>query len=186
MEQWKPVERFIGYYEVSTQGRVRSLTRKEWTKHSKTGCPVRRLRRGRILSPNKLPLGYYQIRLYKIGVSTTYLIHRLVAEAFIPNPNSLPEVNHLDGDPSNNHIKNLEWCTRRENSLHSTKVLEKNRGEGCGTSKLSESQVLEIARLLGLAKYTLQEIGDMFNVTNHTIFRIKHGHNWSWLTGIKQ
>jgi len=62
--------------------------------------------------------GYQQVNVYKKGKQKTYLIHRLVALKYIPNPNNLPEVNHIDGDKLNNHYKNLEWCTRPANIQH--------------------------------------------------------------------
>lgn len=182
-EIWSPIKGYESLYEVSTQGRVRSLPREEVTLHSRTGRPVKRRRRGRIRKPNKIPAGYLQVCLYKNGVGVQHLIHRLVCQAFIPNPNDLPEVNHKDGDKYHCHVDNLEWSTRVHNSLHSTRTLRKNIGENNAASKLTQKEVTEIVELLELNRYTLQEIGDKYKVTPHAIYRIKHGHNWSWLTG---
>lgn len=62
--------------------------------------------------------GYVRVRLQKNGERHNYALHRLVAETFIPNPNQYPEVNHIDGNKLNNHVSNLEWCTRSQNMKH--------------------------------------------------------------------
>ena len=62
--------------------------------------------------------GYFQVKLFKDGVRKYYIVHRLVAKTFVPNPDNKPEVNHIDGNKQNNHASNLEWVTSRENQLH--------------------------------------------------------------------
>ena len=99
---------------------------------------------------------------------------------FISNPENKKEVNHLDGNPTNNNVDNLEWCTRSENALHGTRVLEKNRGEDNSQSKLTEQDVIQIKSMLA-SGCSQTSIGQIFNVTNHAIHRIAQGYNWSWL-----
>lgn len=70
----------------------------------------------RVLQQTNYGPGYKRVGLYKNGKSQQYLVHRLVAQAFIPNPNNYPVVHHKDGDPSNNDVSNLEWCTQKENT----------------------------------------------------------------------
>ena len=77
-------------------------------------------KRGKLLKLHKCTSGYYQLNIGK--PTKSYLVHRLVAELFIPNPENLPEVNHIDGDKTNNNVKNLEWCTRSQNIQHGTKI----------------------------------------------------------------
>lgn len=126
-------------------------------------------------------MGYRGVNLFKNGRCKRFNIHRLVAMAFVNNENGLPEVNHKDGNKLNNHWQNLEWCTRQENAIHSTTVLKKNVGNSSGTAVLNEGQVKEIKLLLGITKMKLQDIGDLFGVSNHVIHKIKHGKNWAWL-----
>ena len=102
-EVWKDIEGYEGMYQVSNLGNVKSLSRKNT--------------KGQILSEKLLAFGvvandYLQVQLWKNKHPKMKLVHRLVAEAFIANPSNLPEVNHIDGDKSNNTVVNLEWTTR--------------------------------------------------------------------------
>ena len=106
-EIWKPILGFEGYYEVSNLGRVRSVDR-----YNSRG----RFCSSRFISPGLAGRGYFQIHLYKDNKSYNRYVHRVVAEAFIPNPKNLEQVNHIDGNKLNNHVSNLEWCTNTENN----------------------------------------------------------------------
>lgn len=108
MEIWKDIQGYDGLYQVSNIGRVKSLN------YSRTG-------KEKILKPCKAN-GYLQVYLYKEGKSKMYKIHRLVAMAFIPNPDNLPCVNHIDEDKSNNCEDNLEWCTVAYNNTYGTRI----------------------------------------------------------------
>lgn len=117
-ELWAPVLNYVGFYEVSNLGNVRSLGR--YINHSKTGYT--RIVLGKILSPreNKNRFGYLEISLKVAGKKTiNKKVHRIVAEAFLNNPNNLPQVNHKDFNVKNNCIDNLEWCTPKENANYS-------------------------------------------------------------------
>lgn len=96
MEEWRPIVGFEGLYEVSNTGQVRN-------------------HRGKLLRPGLDHQGYLKCVLCKGGKTKTIYIHRLVAQAFIPNPMYLKQVNHKDEDKSNNNVDNLEWCTARYN-----------------------------------------------------------------------
>ena len=100
-EIWKPVKGFAGLYEVSNKGNVRSL---KWYGGSKV----------RELSQAENKKGYRQVNLCN-GKGNMRYVHRLVAEAFIPNPNNLPCINHKDENPRNNCVENLEWCDQKYN-----------------------------------------------------------------------
>lgn len=105
MEIWKPIKGTKGFIEVSNKGRVRSLLR---------GNP-------RLLKPQTDGCGYYRIRVTIEREKMTYKVHREVAKAFIDNPDNLPQVNHIDGNKTNNSVSNLEWVTNRENAHHAIK-----------------------------------------------------------------
>lgn len=123
-------------------------------------------------------LGYHNVILCKNSNREYAAVHRLVALHFLPNPQA--EVNHKDGDKLNNNVSNLEWTTRKGNSLHSTRVLGKRRGVQATAAKLTEKQVLEIKHKLDQG-YTQTALGKEYGVTNGAIYRIAHGHSWSWL-----
>ena len=97
IEEWKAVPGYEGLYEVSNKGNVRNV------------------RRNKLLRLSKTKYGYIQVYLYKNGIKTGLTVHRLVAEAFLPNPNNLPQVNHKDEDKTNNNVDNLEWCDAKYN-----------------------------------------------------------------------
>lgn len=120
-EIWKDIPGYEGLYQVSDLGKVRSLDRVIIYKNGQ-----RHFYRGMILSPGKNISGYLNIRLGSNGRETG--VHRLVAEAFIPNPDKKQDVNHINGDKADNRAKNLEWCTRAENMNHCKNVLGKQTG----------------------------------------------------------
>ena len=116
-EIWKPVVGYEGFYEVSNIGRVRSLARI-------VECNDGRKRKikDRTLKSSRNNGGYYGITLHKDGCTKFVNIHRIVAEAFVPNPLEKEEVNHKDENPSNNHASNLEWVTHKENINYGTRT----------------------------------------------------------------
>lgn len=107
--------------------------------------------------------------------------HRAVAHVFIPNPNNLPEVNHIDGDKENNCVENLEWCTKKENQGHASYVLGKRIGSDCYKHKLTDKQVLEIYELCKEGKLTYKEIGENYSVSEYSISYIALGKSWKHL-----
>lgn len=109
-EEWVPVTGYEGLYEVSSFARVRSLDRVHVTR----GGITRRIR-GRVLKQTISKRGYFTVALHNHGQRTA-TVHRLVAEAFIPNPNKLPVVRHLNDSPLDNRLENLSWGTQRDNT----------------------------------------------------------------------
>lgn len=111
-EVWKDIENYEGIYQISNYGNVRSLDR--------LGYGGRKLYGNRI-SVYISDSGYPSVTLCKLAKHQKFYVHRLVANAFIPNPDNLPQVNHKDENKINNHVDNLEWCTHQYNNAYGTK-----------------------------------------------------------------
>ena len=107
-EIWKDIVGYEGLYQVSNFGRVKNVNKNI------------------IKKPTELSKGYLRIGLNKHGKAKKIYSHRLVAQAFIPNPNNLPCVNHKDCNPKNNCVDNLEWCTHKENNSYKNHHLKRN------------------------------------------------------------
>ena len=116
MEIWRDIQGYEGLYQVSNYGRVKSLER-NFT-NGINGCTIKHIDEHILIPQNEK--GYLRVNLYKNGKQKFCSIHRLVAEAFIPNPNNYPQVNHKDEDKANNKITNLEWCTAQYNNTYGT------------------------------------------------------------------
>lgn len=110
-EIWKDIEGFEGYYQVSNFGNVRSLDR-----YVKNPYGTLSLRKRKINKQRYDKDGYKQVNLSKDGKNKYYFVHRLVAQAFLPNPNNYPIINHIDEVKDNNCVDNLEWCTVKYNT----------------------------------------------------------------------
>ena len=120
-EIWKDIEGYEGLYQVSNLGRVRSLDQERTKPHPRnTSMVMHYTQKGKVLKPKSDGVGYWQVCLWKDKKSKTIRVHRLVAEAFIPNPDNLPEVNHIDEDKTNPIVTNLEWVTKSGNMCHGT------------------------------------------------------------------
>ena len=118
IEVWKDIKGFEGYYQVSNLGNVKALSRKvlsgRCVNHSYNTLREHLLSNG---------VGKYcQVHLSKNGKTIPKLVHRLVAEAFIPNPNNLPCINHKDENPKNNCVDNLEWCSYKYNNEYNDRL----------------------------------------------------------------
>lgn len=113
-EIWKPIKGYEGLYEISNMGRIKGLERKS---KNRTYPLI-------LLKLKKDTHGYLQAFLYKNNIRKTYLVHRLVASAFIDNPNNYKEINHIDEDKTNNKISNLEWCSRIYNVNYGNRTLK--------------------------------------------------------------
>lgn len=112
MEEWRDIKGYEGKYQVSNEGRVKSLNY-----HRQQGVE-------QVLKLNTSDRGYKRACLLDNGKESFKLVHRLVAEAFIENPNNYPIINHKDENPSNNFVENLEWCTSHYNNTYNDRHLK--------------------------------------------------------------
>lgn len=152
MEEWRTIIGYDGLYEVSNYGNVRSVQRKVKTK----GGAIRNSP-GRLLMQKVARNGYKQVHLMKENVGRWYLVHRLVAIAFVPNQANLPQVNHKDENKQNNRCDNLEWVTASHNCRYGHRndkmVAERSKKVECiiGNDVKTYNSIREAARLTGIS-----------------------------------
>ena len=118
-EEWRDIEGYEGYYQVSNFGRVKSLDRIQTQKRGNKY--YNRKYKSQIIKSYLTHKGYCAIGVTKNNKHKNFAVHRLVAKAFIPNPKNKPQVNHIDGNKENNRVDNLEWNTGSENLKHAYK-----------------------------------------------------------------
>lgn len=163
-EIFKNVVGFEGLYKVSNKGRLFSLLTFMF------------------MNPNKSDKGYYKVGLRKNNKSHTKILHRLIAKAFIANPENKKEVNHIDGDKSNNCIDNLEWCTPSENMQHAFDAgLIKLKSENSHFASLNNKQVLDIRNAYRLGVFSQAEIARAYDVSSTCIYAIVNRISWKKL-----
>jgi len=173
------IKDYEGIYQVSNLGRIRSLDRTLPTARGRNQTFF-----GRILRPNIHNDGYHARSLQKCGKITIKLVHRIVAAAFIGEPSDGMEVNHKNGDKSDNSIDNLEYLTPSQNCIHAhrTGLRVSPKGSESRNSILTENDVTEIVSLFG--KKTMKDIAKQFGVHDTTVNCIAKGKTWSHHTGI--
>ena len=179
-EIFKPIEGYEELYEISSYGNVRSLG------NGNSNCCKRKIMKPWINSG-----GYKQVDLVKDGIRKKYRVHRLVAQAFLPNPNNFQLVNHKDENPSNNCVDNLEWCTVKYNNNYGTrndkirqKMLDKKVKEYNGPKPIIQSiigifvkrwdSVREVERELGFTETSISKCANGKQ-------KIAHGFNWDYI-----
>lgn len=134
----------------------------------------------KMLATTKTRQGYMRLNLWHDGRSTNVAVHRLIAEVFLPNPENKQIVNHIDGNPSNNRLENLEWSTIQENVEHAYATGLSKRGEDCTVAKLTEAQVLEIIECMRNSQ-TVAQTAKQFNMSAAAISNIWNGKTWKHL-----
>lgn len=162
-EEWREMHNTDGVYLVSNKGRFRRV------KHRKN--PTNKL-----IKPSDSGKGYLQVPLCIDGVNSAVLAHRAVAIAFIPNPDNLPEVDHLDDNKQNNCVENLIWSTSGDNVRRAWKtgLAKSKKGQDHHASKLKEADILFIR----LSKLPRKELAKMFGVNRTCIDRIMNRTRW--------
>jgi len=164
-EDWRSLKGIVElgeFYEISSLGNVRNATS------------------NKLLTPYVKKNGYFQIDFRKKSIRKKYYIHRLVALAFIANPENKGEVNHKNGNKSDNTTNNLEWVTHKENLKHSHDIgLHNQLGSENHMAALTENDVLKIKELYSMNKCRQSDLAERFHVSRQTINNILHGKVWS-------
>lgn len=170
MENWKPISGYEGIYEVSDLGHIKRIK------------PEASTYVGKILAGGLDEDGYRVLLLYKNGKRRMFKAHRLVAQAFVPNPSNLPQVNHKNTNKIDNRAGNLEWCSCKYNINHAVDsgVWNAAKGSNHGNSKLKEDQVIEIRAQLARG-VSCETLGKLFGVSPATVHDIHKNRTWQWL-----
>lgn len=168
IEEWRDIDGYDGKYQVSNFGQVRSFKYKT----------PRILRAG-------LMQGYLGVQLCKNGTIKTCKVHRLAAQAFIPNPDNKPQVNHIDGDKTNNRVDNLEWCTGAENATHALVTGLQKSGAKLYNAKFTDEQASEILKLYvkGSREFGSVALSKKYGVSHNSILRLIHGQSYKNVVG---
>lgn len=169
-ERWVDIIGYEGLYRISTLGRVSSYPK---------------VQNGNKMIIRKITIdnrGYYRVCVGHNRKKETFKVHRVVAAHFIPNPNNLKEINHIDGNKLNNSVDNLEWSNRSLNIRHAfnTGLIQPQRGSKNGFSILNEKQVTEIFQ----SNDTLKKLAIKYRVSKYCIYDIKRGRSWNHVTGL--
>lgn len=151
--EWEPLKLY-SRYQISSIGEIRNI------------------KTGRILKKRTDKDGYYDILLSKNGIKKRHKIHRLVALAFIPNPQNKPQVNHKNGIKKDNHLDNLEWVTKKENENHAV-INDLHR------SKVTTVDVKNIRKLYKQNNITMQELGNKYGILKGQVSRIINKKSWA-------
>lgn len=179
LEIWKDVKDYEGLYQVSNLGNVKSLDRIVETKNRKNY-----LRKGKVQKKSVNSFGYETVGFTVDSKTKIYRVHRLVALSFIENPENKPQINHIDGNKTNNNVNNLEWCTSSENQIHSVSTGLSNpsypvlKGSKNGRSLLKEEQVVEIRNKYIPYKYSAKKLALEYNVSESCITHILNNTSW--------
>jgi hypothetical protein len=166
-EVWKDVKGYEGIYQVSNFGNVKSLGN-EFT------------RKERFLKLSPQSKGYLTVVLQKNATRKMILVHRIVAEYFLSNPLNKSQINHINGDKTDNKVENLEWVSHRENLDHAIKNNLTLKGEKNRNSKLKDVDIIKIHSLLQKGT-TTKELSESYNVSYSTIDGIRTNRYWKHL-----
>jgi hypothetical protein len=170
---WKPVVTYEDSYEVSSDGWVRTLDRI---------CDKRRgIVKSKVLNQFDNH-GYRFVILSRGGKRRNFYVHRLVAESFLPNPENKPQINHINGNKSDNRLSNLEWSTIKDNHLHSYRYLNRkssnNQGHKNPNARLSLDQVKDIISRYMSGVSTAKVLAMEFGINKNYVYQMAKGKTW--------
>lgn len=178
-EIWKDIPGYEGYYQISNLGRVKTLERILPNNRFKNVLCVHK---EKIMKQNNDTKGYPAVTLRVNNVIKTLRVHRLVAQAFIPNPENKPQINHVNGVKTDYSIENLEWCNQSENNYHAYRVKLKTsesvRGIKSHHAKLTEEIVLEIRKRYLTENISQKDLSEFYNVGKRNIGHIVNLEIW--------
>lgn len=162
--KWIDCEEFEKLYKISESGEVFSVRSGIFLKGSLSNC------------------GYPVVTLQNKGFKKTMSVHRLVAKAYIPNPENKPQINHIDGNKQNNNVSNLEWSTHSENMKHAHEIglARSQKGTSNNANKLSEEEVLAIKDYKTKGKGPT-EISRLMGLPFGRVVNVYYGKCWGWL-----
>ena len=172
-EIWKDIAGYEGIYQVSSTGLIKSLDRISYK-----GDKINQLK-GRLLKPYlNLVSGYLSVSLSSDGIVIAFTIHRLVANAFIPNPNEYREVNHISGIKIDNSVENLEWCTRNHNIKHAYDIGLRDRyhKRKWGIIKPIDAMIMKEARAAG---FLIRQIASYWKINETSVGDVLKGKHWT-------
>ena len=187
MEKYLPILGYEGLYEVSNYGNIRSLDKlQDFPLFTSGGTKkqeiISRLVKGKQMKTTLANNGYLVVGLYKDKKPYQKLVHRLVAETFIENPDNKLTVNHIDSNKQNNMVDNLEWATQKENVMHCIKKGVKCtmcKSKYCNNTKIDKEKILAAIEYRN-QNMTYEKIGELLGENRKTISNIinKKSHKW--------
>ena len=180
MEIWVDIKDYEGLYQVSNLGRIKTLPRIKRNFNINTKQLEEIVLPEKIRKPQLTKYGYYRVGLTKSHKQIYYSVHRLVAEAFIPNPENLPQINHKDENKLNNEINNLEWCTSKYNANYGTRNKRVSEPQmkkiRCVETDTVYKSLSEASRVTGVS------IGNLSSVCNHRVgYKTAGGYHWEYI-----
>lgn len=200
-EIWVDIKGYEGLYKISNLGRVKSLNRKYKNQYGEFGNKKEFIKTQKISCFNKeekQKKGYYVVNLAKDDRGKWIRVHRLVAEAFIPNPENKKEVNHKDGNKLNNKADNLEWVSHQENCLHAWRTglrkdneeerIRKIKEKNIFLKKITKNMILDIFKncIFGKNKYNAHYFAEKYGIGLQTVCNIKNLRNETYKKIVKE
>lgn len=190
-EVWKDIQGYEGYYQVSNKGHVKSIDRYVKFKRGKGTHFIP----GKMLKPSlNIKRGYLRVSLTKHNHSKFFRIHRLVAEAFVPNPKCLSQVNHKDENRLNNSADNLEWCTNTYNNHYGTRTLRASESSKKAVAQLDDSghvirifqSAIDAENETGVNHKSIQGVASKYAGKNGPLRKRAGGYKWEYIESLNK